>query len=122
MIRIEFQMNIEANIDLYPKTTILSFFEVSCSQRSAEFSGPRKDPELKLRLLNLLTYISIYFEGNSQIRNIKAKTYARQNSKITLSVEWARCQYRPTQPKPKGKIQGECFAPQGTTTKTQQKR
>ena len=49
-------MNMEANVDLYPKTKILSFFEVSCSQRSAEFSESRKDPGLKLRLPNLLTY------------------------------------------------------------------
>ena len=51
------------------------------------------------------------FEGNSRIQKIQSKTYVGQNSKITLGVERPRCQYRPTRPKPKAKIQGECFAP-----------
>ena len=53
-------MFLAPNIGLYKKSKISSFFEVSWSQRLAEFSELRKDPELKLRLLNLLPYISMY--------------------------------------------------------------
>ena len=63
---------------LFMKISNFSNFDPSLGQCWARFSEPRKDPELKLRLLNLITYLDHPSEVSAR-RGAKHSPEARKN-------------------------------------------